>query len=165
MLGQLDQADSAAPASEGASAGAATGSAQGRPEAAEPPPAEPAAERPALRIDSAVLIDAAGRTDVVTDGVVAAVPPGVLAAPVRVEFTVSGARPKTRLRAVARILRPDGPSRNAQEPVAVPGSGLVELSLSEVSAGEHDVGLTAWAPDGTAKPVSVRLPKVTIRCG
>jgi hypothetical protein len=165
MLGQLGQANSAAPAPAGASAGAATGSAQGRPGAAEPPPAEPAAERPALRIDSAVFIDAAGRTDVVTAGVVAAVPPGVLAAPVRVEFTISGARPKARLRAVARILRPDGPSRNAQEPVAVPGSGRVELNLSGVAAGEHDVGLTAWAPDGTAKPVSVRLPKVTIRCG
>jgi hypothetical protein len=165
MLGQLGQANNAAPAPAGASAGAATGSGLGRAGAAEPPPAEPAAERPALRIDSAVLIDAAGRTDVVTAGVVAAVPPGVLAAPVRVEFTVSGARPKTRLRAVARILRPDGPSQNAQEPVAVPGSGRVELNLSGLPAGGHDVGLTAWAPDGTAKPVSVRLPKVTIRCG
>jgi hypothetical protein len=102
---------------------------------------------------------------VVTAGVVAAVPPGVLAAPVRVEFTVSGARPKTRLRAVARILRSDGPGRNAQEPVAVPGSGRVELNLSGVPAGEHDLGLTAWAPDGTAKLVSVRLPKVTISRG
>jgi hypothetical protein len=165
MLGQLGQANSAAPAPAGASAGAETGSAQGRAGAAEPPPAEPAAGRPALRIDSAALIDAAGRTDVVTAGVVAALPPGVLAAPVRVEFTVSGARPKTRLRAVARILRPDGPSRNAQEPVTVPGPGRVELNLSGVPAGEYDVGLTAWAPDGTAKPVSVRLPKVTIRCG
>jgi hypothetical protein len=165
MLSQLVQANSAAPAPAGESAGAATGSAQGRAGAAEPPPAEPAAERPALRIDSAALIDAAGRTDVITAGVVAAVPPGVLAAPVRVEFTVSGARPKTRLRAVARILRPDGPSRNAQEPVAVPGSGRVELNLSGVPAGEHDVGLTVWAPDGTAKPVAVQLPKVTIRSG
>ena len=167
MLGQLGQANSAAPAPApaDASAGAVTGSAQGTAGAAEPPPAEPAAERPALRIDSAVLIDAAGRTDVVTAGMVTAIPPGVLAAPVRVEFTVGGARPKTRLRAVARILRPDGPSRNAQEPVAVPGSGRVELSLSGVPAGEYDVGLTAWAPDGTASPVSVRLPKVSIRCG
>ena len=164
MLGQLDQANSAAPAPADASAGAATNSGQGGPGAAEPPPAEPAAERPALLIDSAVLIDAEGRTDVVTAGVVAAVPPVVLAAPVRVEFTVSGARPKTQLRAVARILRPGGPGRNAQEPVAVPGSGRVELNLSAVPAGEHEVGLTAWAPDGTAKPVSVRLPKVTILC-
>jgi hypothetical protein len=165
MLGQLGQANSAAPAPADAAAGAAIGSAQVRAGAAEPPPAASAAERPALRIDSAALIDAAGRTDVVTAGVVAVVPPGVLAAPVRVEFTVSGARPKTRLRAVARILRPDGLSWNAQEPVAVPASGRVELNLSGVPAGEHDVGLTAWAPDGAAKPVSVRLPKVTIRRG
>jgi hypothetical protein len=41
----------------------------------------------------------------------------------------------------------------------------VELNLSGVPAGEHDLGLTAWAPDGTAKLVSVRLPKVTISCG
>jgi hypothetical protein len=165
MLGQLDQANSAAPTPPDASAGAAASSGQSRPGAAERPPAEPAAERPALRIDSAVLIDAAGQTDVVTAGVVAAVPCAVLAAPVRVEFTVSGARPKTQLRAVARILRPDGPSRNAHEPVAVSDSGRVELNLSGVPAGEHDVGLTAWAPDGTAKPVSVRLPKVTIGGG
>lgn len=165
MLGQLDQANSAAPAPAEEPDGAATSSGQGEAGAAEQPPAAPATERPALRIDSAVLIDAAGRTDVVTAGVLTAVPPGVLAAPVRVEFTVSGARPETPLRAVARILRPDGPSRNAQDPVAVPGSGRAELSLSGVPAGEHDVGLSAWAPDGTAKPVSVRLPKVTIRCG
>jgi hypothetical protein len=159
MLSQLGQANSAAPASAGAAADAA----QSRPGAAEPPPAEPAAERPALRIDSAVLIDTAGQTDVVTAGVAAAVPPRALAAPARMEFTVSGARPKTQLRAVARILRPDGPGSNAQEPVAVPGSGRVALNLSGVPAGEHDLALTAWAPDGTAKPVSIRLPKVTIR--
>lgn len=141
----------------------ATGPGPGRPEAAQPPPAEPAAERPALRIDSAVLIDATGRTEVVTAGAVTAFMPGALAAPAQVEFTVSGARPKTRLWAVARILSPDEPGWNAQEPIVVPNSGVVELSLSGVPAGEHDVRLTAWAPDGTAKPVSVQLSKLTIR--
>jgi hypothetical protein len=84
-------------------------------------------ERPVLRIDSVVNIDAAGRADVVAAGAVAvgavaAGPPRELVAPARVAFTVSGARPKTRLWAVARIRRGDGPGRNAQDPVAVPDS-------------------------------------------
>ena len=40
-----------------------------------------------------------------------------LAAPVRVVLTVSGARPGTRLQAVARIQRPDGPGWNPRDPV------------------------------------------------
>jgi hypothetical protein len=132
-------------------------------------------ERPALRIDSVVIIDAAGRADVVAGGAVtagaaaggAAVggPPRELVAPVRVAFTVSGARPKTRLWAVARILRSDGPGRNVRDPVAVPDSGNVEFDLSAAPGGEYDVRLIAWAPDATAKPASVRLPTITIRVG
>jgi hypothetical protein len=122
-------------------------------------------ERPALRIDSVVIIDAAGRADVVAAGAVAAGPPRELVAPARVAFTVSGARPKTRLWAVARILRGDGPGRNAQDPVAVADSGNVELDLSAAPVGEYDVSLIAWAPDATAKPASVRLPAITIRGG
>ena len=45
--------------------------------------AGPPTERPALRIDSAVIIDAAGRTNVVTAGAVAADPPRELVAPAR----------------------------------------------------------------------------------
>jgi hypothetical protein len=122
-------------------------------------------ERPALRIDSVVIIDAAGQADVVAAGAVAAGPPRELVAPARVAFTVSGARPKTRLWAVARILRSDGPGQNAKDPVAVPDSGNVEFDLSVAPLGEYDVRLIAWAPDATAKPASVRLPAITIRAG
>jgi hypothetical protein len=167
MLGQLGQGNGAEPASGGGTVGEATQAAEE--EGAGAAGAEEAgaagAERPALRIDSAVIIDAAGRTDVVTAGAVAAGPPRELVAPVRVAFTVSGAPPGTRLWAVARVLRRDGPGWNARDPVAVPGSGEVEIDLSAVPAGEHDMGLMAWAPDAAAKPVSVRLPAITIRSG
>jgi hypothetical protein len=185
MLGQLGQASGAEPASGDATAGETTQPAEEDAGAAEPPPGRPAAERPALRIDSAVIIDAAGRTNVVAAGAVAAGavaagavaagavaagavaagPPRELVAPARVAFTVSGAPPGSRLWAVARVLRRDGPGWNARDPVAVPGSGEVEFDLSAVSPGDHDVGLIAWAPDATAKPVSVRLPAITIRSG
>ena len=119
--------------------------------------------RTQLRIDSAALIDAAGRTEVVTAGVLAANPRTELVAPVRVVFTVDGAPKGTRLQAVARIQRPDGPGWNPRDPVTLAGPGQAEFDLAPVPAGEHEMALIAWAPDATAKPVSVRLPRVTIR--
>ena len=86
-----------------------------------------------------------------------------LVAPVRVVFAVSGAPPGARLLAVTRIQRPDGPGWNPQDPVVLPGPGRAEFDLARVPAGDHEMSLIAWAPDATAKPVSVRLPKVTIR--
>ena len=88
-----------------------------------------------------------------------------LVAPVRVVFTIGGASPGARLQAVARILRPDGPGWNPQDPVVLPGSGQAEFDLSAVPAGEHEMSLIAWAPDATATLVSVSLPRVTIRSG
>ena len=134
----------------------------------EPAPAQAAptpgpASRAQLRIDSAALIDAAGRTEVVTAGVLAANPRTELVAPVRVVFTVGGAPQGTRLQAVARIQRPDGPGWNPRDPVVLAGPGQAEFDLAPVPAGDHDMALIAWAPDATAKPVSVRLPSVTIR--
>ena len=131
--------------------------------AAEPHPAKPASERPALRIDSATIIDATGRVDVLAAGAVVASPPREIVAPARVVFTVSGARPGTQLRAVTRVLRRDGPGWNARDPVRVPDSGAVEFDLSEVPAGVHVLDLVAWAPDATAKPMSITLPTMTIR--
>jgi hypothetical protein len=165
MLGQLGRANSAEPASADGTAGETPQPAGEEAGAAGPPLAEPAPGRPALLIDSAVIIDAAGRANVVTDGAVTASPLSELVAPARVAFTVGGARPKTQLWAVARILRRDGPGWNAQDPVAVPGSGQVEFDLSGVPVGEHDMGLIAWAADATAKPASVRLSAITIRSG
>jgi hypothetical protein len=151
--------------------------------AEEPPGAEPAGEpvpapagepvparaqpsrqdRAQLSIDSAALIDAAGRMDVVTEGVPAVRPRTELVAPVRVIFTVRGASAQTRLQAVARIERPDGPGWNLQDPVVLAGPGQAEFDLALVPTGDHDLALIAWAPDATARPVSVRLPRVTIR--
>jgi hypothetical protein len=41
-------------------------------------------------------------------------------------------------------------------------SGQAEFDLSPVPAGDHAMSLIAWAPDASAKPVSVRLPRITI---
>ena len=99
----------------------------------------------------------------VTAGVLAANPRTELVAPVRVVFTVDGAPKGTRLQAVARIQRPDGPGWNPRDPVTLAGPGQAEFDLAPVPAGEHEMALIAWAPDATAKPVSVGLPRVTIR--
>ena len=130
-----------------------------------PAPAEPPApaSRTQLRIDSAALIDASGRTEVVTAGMLAANPRTELVAPVRVVFTIDGAPKGTRLRAVARIQRPDGPGWNPRDPVVLAGPGRAEFDLAPVPAGGYEMALIAWAPDATAEPVSVRLPRVTIR--
>jgi hypothetical protein len=159
MVGQLSQAESAGvrPAAEPAE------------EAAEEPAEVPAAPLPAaasraqLHIYGAAIIDAAGQTDVVTAGVPAANPRTDLVAPVRVVFTVGGAPPGGRLLAVTRIQRPDGSGWNPRDPVALPGPGQAEFDLALLPAGDHEMSLIAWAPDATAKPVSVRLPTVTIR--
>lgn len=154
MMGQLDQGDPAQPPSEPP------------PEAAaEPPAAEPAAGRAQLTIDSATIIDAAGRADVVMAGALAADPPRELLAPVRVVLTVGGARPGTQVQAVTRILRPDDFGWNPQDPVVVPDLGQAEFDLSAVPAGEHELALIAWAPDAAANLVSVSLPRMTIRPG
>ena len=154
MMGQLDQADPVQPPSEPP------------PEAAaEPPAGEPAAGRAQLTIDSATIIDAEGRVDVVTAGALAADPRRELVAPVRVVLTVSGARPGTQVQAVTRILRPDDFGWNPQDPVVVPDSGQAEFDLSGVPAGEHELALIAWAPDAAANLVSVSLPKMRIRPG
>jgi len=116
-----------------------------------------------LQIDSASIIDAAGRTDVVTAGVPAASPRTELIVPVRVVFTVRGAPPGTRLQAVTRILRPDGPGWNPKDPVPLAGPGQAEFDLAQIPVGNYELSLIAWAPDAMVKPVSVRLPLVTIR--
>ena len=64
---------------------------------------------------------------------------------------------------MTRIQRPDGPGWNPRDPVILPDSGEAEFDLSEVPAGDHELSLIAWAPDASAKPVSVRLPRITIQ--
>jgi hypothetical protein len=165
IVGQLPAADSV---------GAPTQPAAAEPEAAQPAAAEPEAARPApgkaaergqLRMDSATITDANRTVDVVAGGALVTDPPAELVAPVRVRFTVSGARPGTTLHAVARILRPDGPGWNPQDPVVLGPSGQAEFDLSGIPADQYEMSLIAWAPDTTAKPVSVRLPALTIRPG
>jgi hypothetical protein len=179
MTGQLSQADvpDVRPAAEPPEEPAPIGAQEPAPVPAVPPapvpaeepapvPAEeprPAVGRPQLHIDSAAIIDAAGRTDVVAAGAPVPNPRTDLVAPVRVVFAVSGAPPGARLQAVTRIQRPDGPGWNPQDPVLLPGSGQAEFDLALVPAGDHEMSLIAWAPDATARPVSVSLPRVTIR--
>lgn len=140
-----------------------------QPVAAEQEAAKPASaraqERSQLLIDSAAITDADRTVDVITGGVLAADLPPELIAPVRVVLTAGGAPPGTVLHAVTRILRPDGPGWNPQDPVVVGRSGQAEFDLSGVPAGQYEMSLIAWAPDATAKPVSVRLPALTIRSG
>ena len=175
MRGQLGQAADAGaqPAEEPPTEEPAAEEPAAEEPAAEEPAAEPApaqaaptpgpASRAQLRIDSAALIDAAGRTEVVTAGALAANPRTELVAPVRVVFAVGGAPPGTPLQAVTRIQRPDGPGWNPRDPVALAGPGQAEFDLTPVPAGDHVMALIAWAPDATAKPVSVTLPRVTVR--
>ena len=163
MRGQLDvdDQDQSPPEPQPEAAPQPEAVPEAQPEAA----ARPAAGRAQLRIDSAAIIDAAGRADVVTAGAAVADPPTELAGPVRVVLTVSGARPGTQVQAVTRILRRDGPGWNPQGPVVVPDSGQAEFDLSAVPAGEHEMALIAWAPDVTAKLVSLTLPTVLISTG
>jgi hypothetical protein len=167
ILGQLDQAGHAEPGPQppGEAADAQAASAEEPAGAAVPPAGEPAAGRAQLHIESATIIDATGPADVVAAGVVVANPPTEFVAPVRVVFTVTGGRPGTQLQAVARIMRQDGPGWNPQDPVTIGHSGQAEFDLTAVPAGDHEVSLLAWAPDATASPVSLRLPKVMIRMG
>lgn len=147
------------------------------PAVAEPAVAEPAAAQPAavrtagskapersqLRIDRAAIIAANRTVDVVTDGAPVAELPAELIAPLRVVLTVSGAQPGRAVHTVTRILRPDGPGWNPQDPVVIQRPGRTEFDLSGVPAGQYEMSLIAWAPDGTARPVSVKLPALTIR--
>jgi hypothetical protein len=130
--------------------------------AGEAVPAGPRGARPQLRIGSAAIIEAAGRADLVTDGAMVASPPGELTGPARVVFTVSGARRGTEVQAVARLRGHGEPGRNVADPAAVPPSGRAEFDLSQVAAGQLEMDLLAWAPDATARPVSVRLPTMRI---
>jgi hypothetical protein len=100
MRGQLDQPVNAGaqPAEEPPTEEPAAEEPAAEEPAAEPAPVQAAAapgpaSRAQLRIDSAALIDATGRTEVVTAGVLAADPRTELVAPVRVVFAVGGAPP------------------------------------------------------------------------
>ena len=51
------------------------------------------------------------------------------------------------------------------DPVAVPPSGQVDFDLSQVAGDELEMTLLAWAPDCTARHVSVNLPAMRIGQG
>jgi hypothetical protein len=138
------------------------------PEASQPAPAQPARGiartqgRVALQIGSAAVIGPATRVDVVTAGSAAAAPPTDLTGPVRVELTIAGARHGQEIHVVARVLLQGQHGWNPQDPEVISGPGKVSLDLSRLPAGQHDVMLVAWAPDGSASPAVVRLPTLTI---
>ena len=127
--------------------------------------AKPRGGLPQLRIDSATITDAAGSSNLVTDGAPVANPPAELVAPALVVFTVSGARRGTEVLAVARLRGHGEPGRNVADPEAVPASGRAEFGLSQVAADQLEMTLLAWAPDCTARHVSVSLPAMKISPG
>ena len=127
--------------------------------------AKPRGGLPQLRIDSATITDAAGSSNLVTDGAPVANPPAELVAPALVVFTVSGARRGTEVLAVARLRGHGEPGRNVADPEAVPASGRAECGLSQVAADQLEMTLLAWAPDCTARHVSVSLPAMKISPG
>jgi len=147
-----------------------------QPGATQPaPPIQPAGEPagaakpregpPRLRIDSVTVTDAAGSSSLVTDGAPVANPPAGLVAPASVVFTVSGARRGTEVLAAARLRGHGEPGRNVADPEAVPASGRAEFGLSQVAADQLEMTLLAWAPDCTARHVSVSLPAMKISPG
>ena len=160
MLGQVGQADGAEPGEPRPDGGGRSQPA-GEPAAA----ARPRGVRPQLRIDRAAIIDGASRIGLVTDGALVADPPAGLAAPTRVVFTVSGAGRGTEVQVVARLRGHGEPGHNVADPVAIPPSGRAEFDLSQVTAGQLEMDLLAWAPDATARPASVRLPTMRIGPG
>jgi len=119
--------------------------------------------RVTLQIGSAAVIDPTARIDVVTAGSVTAASLIDLPGPVRVDVTVAGARQGQEIHVVARVLREDQPGWNPQEPRVIMGPGTASFDLSGLPAGQHDVMLVAWAPDGSASPAVVRLPRMTTR--
>jgi hypothetical protein len=163
MTSQLDQPRDPEPLPSAEAESLPSASAESLPSAGDPGSVRPlAAARPRLRIESATLVDAAGFTEVVKAGEPAVDPRTELTAPVRVVLTVSGTRPGMPVQAVTRIQRPDAVGWNPQAPVVPSASGQAEFDLSAVPAGHHELSLIAWAPDGSARPVSVRLPQITI---
>jgi hypothetical protein len=174
MLGQADGGKPGEPEQDdgGEAQRAATQPAAPQPAAPQPAAIQPAGEPagaakprgglPQLRIDSATITDTAGSSNLVTDGAPVANPPAELVAPASVVFTVSGARRGTEVLAVARLRGQGEPGRNVADLVAVPASGRAEFDLSQVVAGQLEMTLLAWAPDCTARFVSVSLPAMRI---
>jgi hypothetical protein len=132
-------------------------------------PARPSAraaearERARIQIGSAMVIDPTTRVDVLAADTETADRPADLTGPLRVEITVSGARRGQEVHTVARILRPGEPGWNPQDPVVIKGPGKASFDLSRLPAGQYDIKLVAWAPDGTAIPAAVSLPRLTIQ--
>ncbi len=73
-----------------------------------------------------------------------------------------GTRRGQEIYAVARVLPRGQRGWNVQDPVAIKGKGTASFDLSQLPAGQHDVALIAWAPDGSMRPATVRLPELTI---
>ncbi len=153
----------ASPAEAEPSAGAAATEAS-RPPSLEPGSGpQPAAARPRLRIDSATLIDAAGRTDVVK----AASPPWTRApsSPHQSAWFSPSAGPGPE-----RACRRSPASSARTPPAGIPRPRWSHRLPARPSStcprsprATTQLSLIAWAPDASAKPVSVRLPRITIR--
>ena len=149
--------------------------------AAAEPAAASAASAPGrgeVRIGRVTLIDPRSQVGPVTVGSAGAppvhvvtaepaakAPPAAPAGPLRVEITVSAARRGQEVYAVARVLPRGQHGWNVQDPVAIKGAGTASFDLSRLPAGQHNVALIAWAPDGSMRPVTVTLPELTVQPG
>jgi hypothetical protein len=124
--------------------------------AAAPAPPAGARERPELRISSVAIIGAAAAEGVSAD--VAVTPSRADPAErLRIEITVSGARPDQEIYAVARALHPGESGGTLQDPVVIKGAGVASFDLSRLPPGRHTLTLVAWAPDGNAQPALEEL--------
>jgi hypothetical protein len=150
MRSQLDRsADQAKP-----EAGAARSiSTAGEAEAATDVPSQAGTK---LRIDSATVTDAVHEVRLIRDGNVIGGPEEDLTLPVRIEFTVSGARSGRQVWAAVWFRRQARPGCSPQEPV------IAGFDLSSVPRGEHEVRLLTWASNPPTM-AGVTLPKLSFR--
>lgn len=120
------------------------------------------APRPRIRIDRATVMDDTGRVDVVTDDVVTLTAAARCAQPGRLAVTVTGPDPDREVNVAIRLRRPRARGQRPEEPIVVQGGGRAEFDLSHVPVGRYDIGVLAWAPDGSAAPSVVELRGFTI---
>ena len=125
--------------------------------------AGPAPAGTKLRIDSATLTDAVRELHLIRDGNLIGESGEDLTPPVRLEFTVSGARSGRQVWAAVWFPREAEPGWSPHDPVVVPSFGQAEFDLSSVPPGEHTVRLLTWASSPGPPLVGVTLPKLSFR--
>jgi hypothetical protein len=119
--------------------------------------------RAQLRIETATITDAAHSLNLLPADAAIAVLPEELMPPVRLSFTVRGARSGQQVKAAAWFRRHSQPGWSPSAPVIASRSGQAEFDLSSAPPGEHEVRLLAWATDAGSTLAAVTLPRLTFR--